>query len=197
MGPVLGTNKEHAMLRPGPTAGQRRLQPHEKVVVIAEEPTSGATLGYYGRIVRVHTSSMRLHPNGPSQWTYSVFVRSLQDSIDVVATSMFATGEVVNADLSTESDKCKPIIEIRFHSSVMQDITKVDGAYRLPKGEWRLFSFHKSDVMRPSYQLSVPIPDESSRVGIVEFLIPLRHNLDKKYIFQTLAEVHGIVQRQE
>jgi hypothetical protein len=181
------------MTRLGPSAGKRRLQPNERVVVIAEDQGSGATIGYYGTVVRVHTSSMRHYPSNPALWKYSVHVENLQDCIDVAATSLFATGEVSDAGLPCENDRSKPVIEIRFHHSLIEDNTEVHGAYRLPQSEWRLFRFRKSEVSRPSYQLSVPIPDELSRVGELEFQIPLWLCLDKSYVFQALSEVHGIV----
>jgi hypothetical protein len=181
----------------GPTAGQRRLRPHERVVVIAEDPTSGATIGYYGTIVRLHTSSLRLNPGSPAQWTYSVFVQRLQKCVDVVATSLFATGQISNVDIPAEIDESNLVVEIRFHHSLVQGNPEVHGAYRLPEAEWRLFSFRKSEVARASFRLAVPVPDESSRAAELEFSVPFEHELDKHYVFRAIAEVHSIVQAEK
>ncbi len=176
-----------------PTAGQRRLHDLERVVVVAEDPASGATIGYYGTVIRLHTSSLRLHPSSPERWTYSVFVQRLQDCIDVVATSLFATGQMSN-NLCSEVDASDHVMEIRFHSSLVWDNTEIDGAYRLLDAEWRLFSFRKCEIARPSFRLAVPVPDESSRAAELEYSVPMAHQLNEHFVFRAIAEMHGIIQ---
>lgn len=179
------------MIDCSPAAGQRRLQPRERVVIFKDDPSSGATLGYYGTVLDIHTSSIQRHPDSPEHWSYTVLIYGSGDRVDVVAGDLFAPGMMNFDHLPPDSDTSKPAFEIRVHGEIGKLCKEIRGAYRFLDREWRLFTFRKRDSQCPAYKLTFPLPGQGPRVANLEYSVPYDVNLDQSFIFQAIADLTG------
>ena len=67
-------------------------QPRQRVIVFKDEPIPGATLAYYGVIIRLLTQSVRRNQVSPDLWQYRVYVPYFHKCLDVNARDMYSTG---------------------------------------------------------------------------------------------------------
>src|SRR5690348_15892662 len=94
-----------------------------------DAPAMGATVGYYGTIVRILHSSMLRSPSRPDFWLYRVFIPDLDRHFDLPLSELCLT-----ADSDPPKPPSCPTCEVQFDFKPGSDNQELHGAYRILPG---------------------------------------------------------------
>jgi hypothetical protein len=84
--------------------------------------------------------------------------------------------------------------EISFDLIMEDDMSFVEGTYRLPGGEWQVFIFSRKAISKP--EINVHSKWVSGVTGVV-IQYPEFHKLDKSVVLQILSSALGVTEWQE
>jgi hypothetical protein len=161
------------------------LQPGQRVAVFPTDAASGATLGYYGTVVKVFFQTVRAHPSDPSRWMYGVYVPAIRDEVELKGGDVVALGPA--AEEGVEDG-----LAVRFETLPGVDNDELQGVFRPLRGDWGYFQFRKRRQPQASYQLRAPVIGPCSiGEGVLVYNVPCEQRLDRCFVLQALAQVMG------
>ncbi len=171
--------------------------PGSTVVVFLDEGASGATLGYYGTLRGVCSSTMASNAHAPDRWYYWIHVPALEQLIAVEARNFLVLRDVDGqpralppeevARLDAAIEPC----ELKFDCLVAPDNRELFGRYRFGICERGLFHFRKCDQVEPTYRLVLPVEGKHAGRSKLTFQVPGRQVLDRSYVLRMLVAVLG------
>ena len=161
-------------------------KPGQSVIVCLDDPESGATLGYYGTIIRIFGKSKTQFPNQPQHWYYRVEVPYLNKKIDVPARMLLSTENLGRSEFKDERDQ-----KICFDKRPDQDNDEISGSYRLSSGSITYFMFRKSDMPVATYKLDMQIHANHPETLLL-YHVPKNATLNSEYVRLAIRELLGI-----
>lgn len=160
--------------------------PGQRVLVLGDDPQSGATLGHYGTIIRILGRLKSGFPDDPEFWSYRVWVPILNRRLNVHAGQLLALGSQDREDLIKELQG-----KIIFDAPLSQDNREISGCYQLPAHGIPYYRFQKRDIPVAIYQLEMQNHLHQPE-STLTYDVPEHVNLDAEYVIRAVREVLGI-----
>jgi hypothetical protein len=132
------------------------------------------------------TSSVLQNPLQPAEWVYRVFFPHFDRAFDLHPHEFFATGTL---DPTVVFPSC---CEIQFDTKPANENDQILGAYRLATRDWNHFTFRKSDQVRATYRLNLPVTPRGARPSVLYYNVPRNDVLNRDYVLRAIAEIIGI-----
>jgi hypothetical protein len=174
----------HTAKKPEQSVG---LQPRQVVVVFDNNSASGATLGYYGTVVEVVSSSVNAHASNPARWKYVINIPFLNDTRVIRGADLIPTDETAAPDIALG-----PACEVQFDSDASAGHDALSGRYRLAKQTgWTVFRFKRSTCRTPGYRLAIPAAHGNSGSGRLTCYVPMDAELNQAFVLRVLGDVCG------
>ncbi len=126
-------------------------------------------------------------PRRWSQWEYAVDLPDFGSCPTFEESRLQPTGE-----FDPEEAHLGRRYEISFDTGLGDDMTTVEGSYRIPGEFWQIFLFMKSDPRgRPVAELRHHFGTWPSGMTGIEFSVPEEDLLDRDYVLRAFARVFG------
>ncbi len=126
-------------------------------------------------------------PRRWSQWEYAVDLPDFACCPTLEESRLEPTGE-----FDSEEAHLGRRYEISFDTGLGEDMSNVEGSYRVPGKFWQVFSFTKSDAEgRPVPELCHHFDEWQSGITGIEFHVPEGDVLDREYVFRAFASAFG------
>ena len=160
-------------------------KPRQIVLVLLDDPASGATLGYQGNVVCLDRKSVREHSDQPDRWKYVVHVPQLGKHFRIGARLLVATDDWDSVDPLVDS-----VCEVRFDNETAEDNLSVSGRFRVSNlGLWNTFQFVKTDDAAVGFRVAMPVAIGSCGPGRLSYSVPSGEVLDREYVCRAIGKL--------